>query len=275
MRLASRKPTALLAAIGLTSAASGFVAAGASVASIPARYGIDIQAIYSSAGNPSLIANFSPDGALAKPRWSICRPPDVNVCAQAHTGSQFLEAGPSPADTIFEATATYKGQTYVARTARWKGTLRAIAAPRLSGSPRVGATVAPHRAVWTDGWAWQRHYRRKDGLDSGGRGPDFDFLSVEACRTSDAKKCVNLSEPRSEGFSRRAPVVGMRFTGWYLFAFDQRFAADTAFAAPAYRTPASVPPLKAGATVARSAPRGPVVGPPVPGVSTARPAIAR
>jgi hypothetical protein len=275
MRLASREPTVLLAAIGLTSAAAGFVAAGASMATPPARYGIDIQASYSPAGNPSLVANFYPDGAQAKPRWSICGPPDVNVCVRTHASGQVLEAGTTSAGTIFEPTATYKRRTYVARTAPWKGSLRPIAAPRLSGRPRAGATVTPHRAVWTGGWAWQRPYRRKDGLDSGGRGRDFDFLSVEACRTRDAEKCVNLSEPQGDGFSRRPAVVDKRFTGWHLFAFDQRFAADTAFAAPAYRIPASVPPLKAGATVARSAPLGPVVGAAAPGVSIPRRAIAR
>jgi hypothetical protein len=52
--------------------------------------------------------------------------------------------------------------------------------------------------------------------------------------------------------------VARRFIGWYLFAFDQRFAADTVFDDPAYGSPGAVPPLKVGRTVARSEPAGPV-----------------
>jgi hypothetical protein len=70
---------------------------------------------------------------------------------------------------------------------------------------------------------------------------------------------VNLSEPHGDGFSKRPVVVGRRFIGWYLFAFDQRFAADTIFASPGHGLPAAVPALKLGATVARSAPLGPVI----------------
>ena len=69
-------------------------------------------------------------------------------------------------------------------------------------------------------------------------GPNFDFRSVEACRTPDARHCVNLSGPE-DGFSKRPPVVGAWFSGWYLFAIDQRFAHDTAFALRAYSSPGS------------------------------------
>jgi hypothetical protein len=86
---------------------------------------------------------------------------------------------------------------------------------------------------------------------------------------------VNLSAPAGEGFSKRAPVVGAWFTGWYLFAIDQRFANDTAFALPGYVSPAAVPPVKLGATAARSAALGPVIGPPAPKVMILRDAILR
>jgi len=235
-------------------------------------YGVDIQAIYDTAGNPSLVANFSPDGGLPKPRWSICSPSSVNVCRPANNATQFLTPGPTPAGTVFQATATYEGKTYVARSAPWLGTVRATVPPRLNGHPRYGAAVTPHGASWTGGWQSDSSYKPQDGGDSGGRGPNFDFLSVEACRTRAARRCVNLSAPtESYGFSKRPPVVGAWFTGWYLFAFDQRLAHDTAFAQPGYRTPAVVPAVKAGATVARSAPVGPVIGPRAPrGVDPAR-----
>ena len=244
--------------------------------SVPASYGVDIQAVYDPAGNPSLVANFAPDGGLTKPRWSICSPPNVNICTPAHSASQSLTPGSTPAGTVFAATAIYKGRSYVARTASWLGTVRASASPRLTGHPRYGAAVTPHAASWTGGWQADPGYRPPDGGNSGGRGANFDFRSVEACRTRAARHCVNLSAPAERGgFSNRPPVVGAWFTGWYLFAFDQRFAHDTAFGLPGYGSPAAVPVVKAGATVARSVPLGPVIGPRAPKVSILHDAILR
>lgn len=287
---ASRKLLAAATAAGLIATAGAVGAAGASggpssthsrVAapkthrqSTPSSYGVDIQAVYDASGNPSLGANFSPNGALAKPRWSICSPPDLNVCTAA-SATQSLNAGATPAGTVFQATATYKGRTYVARSAPWQGTVRATVAPRLGGHPRYGTPVMPYGATWTGGWETDPTFKPRDGADSGGQGPDFDFLSVEACRTPDARHCVNLSAPAGDGFSKRPPVVGAWFTGWYLFAIDQRFAYDTAFAAPGYVTPAAIPPVKLGATAARSAPLGPVIGPPAPRVLILRDAVLR
>jgi hypothetical protein len=214
--------------------------------------------VYDKAGNPNLIANFSPNGGLAKPSWSVCPPPDVNVCTPASVKSQFLEPGRTSAGTVFQATATYKGHTYVARSKPWQGTVRATTAPRLEGVARYGAAVRPRGASWVGGW-----------------GSDFDFLSVQACRTRDGRRCVNLSAPRGYGFSRRPPVIGSWFTGWYLFAFDQRFAHDTAFAEPGYGAAAAVPPVTAGQTAASSAPLGPVIGPAPPEVTILHRAIVQ
>jgi hypothetical protein len=94
---------------------------------------------------------------------------------------------------------------------------------------------------------------------SGGRQPGFDLLSVEACRTRSGDHCVNLTPGGPNSDSAQQPAtVARRFIGWYLFAFDQRIPGDTVFDAPAYGRPEAVPPLKVGATVARSDPVGPV-----------------
>jgi hypothetical protein len=55
-------------------------------------------------------------------------------------------------------------------------------------------------------------------------------------------------------------------TGWYLFATDERFAADSAFPAIGYVSPGSVPPPSPSATVAFSVAGAPVAGPPAPRV---------
>lgn len=208
-------------------------------------YGVDIQATIDVGGNPQLTANFSPNGDLAKPRWSICAPPDVTRCSPTgQTGS--LQPGTVAAGTVFLASATFGGQTYEARSAPWGGRVRATAPPRLVGRPKVGAKVHGVGGAWTGGW-----------------GSEFDRLRVQACRTMTGKHCVTLSAQGEAypGSGRHAVVVRARYVGWYLFAYDQRFARDTLFALPAYGSAAAIPPLKTGRTVARSAPAGPVENP--------------
>lgn len=272
MRITARKIIATMTAIGLI-AAGAAIDAGASgkrtstiahetprttryvstptTYGAPTRYGVEIQAIYDNAGNPVLNANFSPNGALATPSWSICGPADVNTCTPTtanHEGE--LTAGPTPAGTVFQATATYNDHSYTARSATWQGTVRAITPPRLEGPARYNSAVTPLPATWAGGW-----------------GSEFDLVSVQACRTRDATHCVNLSPQKGYGFSDQPPIVGAWFTGWYLFAFDQRLARDTAFAEPAYLSAAAIPPVKASQIVARSAPSGAVIGPAPPKVS--------
>jgi hypothetical protein len=222
-------------------------------------YGIDIQAIYDQNGNPVVGANFRPKANLASPSWEICSPPNASTCTPANSDLQSLEPGPSPAGTVFQATATYEGHTYTARTAVWLGQVRAIRRPRLEGRPQTGRLVMANPALWHGGWQPDPAYKPQLGALSGGRLPAFDFLSVEACRTRSASRCINLSAGGPSRASAQQPVrVARRFIGWYLFAFDERLPADTVFDAPAYGTPGAVPPLKLGPTVARSEPVGPV-----------------
>jgi hypothetical protein len=51
----------------------------------------------------------------------------------------------------------------------------------------------------------------------------------------------------------RRVVVGARYVGWYLFAFDERLSRDTAFAEPGYGVPSAIPPLRTSRAVVRSA----------------------
>lgn len=270
----ARRLAAILAAVGLLLATGAVAASGSSRwpnavharervpaadhhAAVPISYGVDIQAVFDVAGNPYLVANFTPDGRLATPSWSICRPSYLDICTPI-SDSQVLAPGPTPAGTVFQTSATYRGQTYIARTAPWQGTVHPTTPPHVDGSPRYHAPITPTGAQWTGGW-----------------GNEFDLLSIEACPTRSATRCVNLSAPArlGYGFSSQPVHPGAWFTGWYLFAFDQRLAKDTVFAEPGYLTPAVVPALKAGQAVARSAPLGPVTGPPPPTVQFLRRAI--
>jgi hypothetical protein len=251
MRLPMRVVRGVSVALVASAAAVAFSTAASSGSSAPPGYSVKIQAVYDARGNPSLVANFSPDGGLVKARWSICPPPDVSVCATTRH-VVFLTPGPSPAGTVFQAGAIYRRRTYVARTAPWLGTVHATRRPRLSGARRIGAAVTPHRARWAGGWP-----------------NSFDDVRVEACRTRNAGHCVSLSAPEY-GF-RRPPVIGPTLAGDYLFAFDERFARDTVFPAIGYGSPSSVPPLRVGPTVARSTRLGPVLGPRRPLTCAPRP----
>jgi hypothetical protein len=234
--------------------------------------GVSIQAVWDDQGNPALVANFSPNGALAKPSWSICAPAQPVRCAPVLPHSQFLNAGPTPAGTVFQARAVYRHHVYVGRTTTWLGTVQAISLPTVTGAARYGSLVTPRPGRWSGGWKAVAGYRGLGG-SSGGRGPSSDELSVEACQTSTAERCVNLT-PQDEKAPDRARL-GAELTGCYLFAIDQRDPPDVAFRGVGYLNAASVPIPRTGATIARSASLGPVVGPPRATVSILPQAISR
>jgi hypothetical protein len=223
-----------------------------------ARYSVSISSGYDPGGNPSLVANFSPDGSLAKPRWWICPAGNPRGCVWTGGHGQFLTPGRTAAGTVFEARVSYRGVSYVTRTAVWQGSVHAVARARLEGAARYGAEVVARRASWAGGWR-------------AGHGFNTDSLNVEACRTRAAEDCVNLTaQGQAQPFSDRPAVVGAWWTGSYLFAFDQRGTTDGLYAAVGYLFPADIPPETPGATVVGSRPVGPVIGPPRPHVKILR-----
>jgi hypothetical protein len=202
-------------------------------------YSVSIQAVFDTRGNPLLVANFSPNGGLAKPHWAICRP--GATCTPAGKHHRKLEPGAQPAGTVFRATVTYHGRSYAA-AAVWHGRVHSILAPSLAGAPMLGTIVRPIAGRWTGGW-----------------GGETDQLGVEACRTRAGGRCVMLS-----GGAAGCPVRSIRavvhrwLRGRYLFALDQRLARDNVCAGVAYGSERDVPVWRVGQTVARSAPAGPV-----------------
>ena len=204
------------------------------------RYSVQIQAVFNRAGNPLLVANFSPNGSLAIPRWSICAPPSGSICVAGRTHDRALEPGPRPAGTVFRATARYQGRTYSAQV-RWHGRVTARSRPRLLGRPRVAASVKPIPAIWTGGW-----------------GTEFDQVGVEACRTKSARRCVTVSGGQLGCPDHSRAVIRNSLKGLYLFALDARSPADEACAGVGYGSESAIPVWPVGQTVARSAPRGPL-----------------
>ncbi len=136
--------------------------------------------------------------------------------------------------------------------------MQALDPPGLEGEIRVGARVNVTSATWRGGWQPDTSYHQQAG-QSGGRAAALDDLTTEACKTLLATRCLNLTPAGSEGSTLVHPIrIDKRFRGWYLFGFDQHFSGDTAFATPGYMTPEAAPALKAGPTIARSKPYGPI-----------------
>lgn len=232
--------------------AAAAVAPGHTLRVAATRYSVEIQAVFNRAGDPLLVANFSPDGSLATPHWSICRPDAGGRCTAA-AKNQVLRPGPEPAGTRFLATARYAGRTYSAAVT-WNGRVQALTLPSLGGIPREGGVVDPLPGQWNGGW-----------------GGEFDQLGVEACATASGTRCRMLGggELGCPDNSSPTPLRGW-FTGWYLFALDARLPRDGACAGTGYIANADLPLWRIGPTVTRSAALGQITGPPRPSVKILR-----
>jgi hypothetical protein len=248
-------------------------------ASDPIASGVAIQQSYDSAGDPSLIANAEVAGDKARPTWWVCLPPKLDVCAPARRGvsgydtSAFLTPGASVPGSVFQAVLTTGHHSYVARTSSWLGTVKASSPPSLTGAPRAGGVVVAHGARWIGGWSGSL----TSGVASEPHEPaSTDAISVEACRTREGRACVNLTAQGDHaGFSLRPPMVNAGFVGWYLFAFDERIAEPYISDLVLYSSPFAIPVGPVGPTNARSAPLGPVTGPPQPTVAILRTGILK
>jgi hypothetical protein len=216
-------------------------------------------------GNPIPGVGAYPDGAASAVQHAMCRPPS-GACAAVPVVNGVPLPGSQPAGTLFRVRARYHGHVY-SSAARWHGALRAISRPALSGALRVGATVVARPARWTGGWS-----------------TDLNQLAIEACRTRSATHCVMLSgvwlqcarlgcgigggvigDHSSDGETR----VGYALSGWFLFSLDARMSPGPG-GLVGFSSPAALPVWPTSPIVVRSAPYGPVAGPPGPVVQILR-----
>src|SRR5690349_1114942 len=200
---------ALSAALVASAAASGPAWARTVIPPLGAPHVEISQVEFGVDGDPFLVANFAPDGRLARPVWWRCEP--RHACRRLRSGNP-LRAGTTPPGTVFEARAAYRGVTYVARTPSWTGRVRWLTRPRLLGVAAVGRRVRAVPGTWTGGWARQAVE---------------DVMRVEACPGPSPSGCVTLSVRGREFPGLGAPpLIRAAQRGWYLFAVDQRLPRD-------------------------------------------------
>lgn len=208
----------------------------------PFKVEID-QHIFNGDGYPTLVANTNGEGRTPTFDWSICRPAapcepvkDINGDAQT------LEPGEIPAGTYFTVQAKRGKSTANAKSKVWQGTVSAVAFPGFKTAPAIGAPLRPSAAIWRGGW-----------------GDDYSVLGVEACRNPDATRCETLWAPDEDyAYARRRPALGPFYAGWYLFATDKHYSAETLFAGVGRFSADGVPPMEASLTDVRSLPIGPI-----------------
>jgi hypothetical protein len=230
-----------VAGVGVAVSSEGHPARG--LPPNPPRYAVTIQAVFDRAGNPLLVADFAPDGSPAVPQWAIC-PPGGIACRSAESHRRELAPGPEPAGTRFVASAAYGGHTYTASVA-WKGPVRALTPPSLTGSRRVGGVVNPVGGRWSGGW-----------------GSETDQLGVEACRTLRGHHCRMLGGGEYGCPDRTSRTrLTRRFVSWYLFALDARMPKDALCAGTGYSSNVDLPLWKLGPTVVRSRALGRIAAP--------------
>lgn len=246
--------------------------AGCGGSSISARSGLKLQpgavslfAIQPGLeqdGNPVPNVGAYPDGTASLIRYSMCAAQSPTSCASVPLVKGVPLPGPQPAGTLFKVTAHYRGRAYSSK-AKWHGRVRAVSRPALAGAARVGSTVSALPARWIGGWA-----------------TDMNQLAIEACRTRGATGCVMLTgvwlECNKLGCgiqggvigdhsSGRTTKIGYALSGWYLFALDARMD-PTLNGAVGVSSPAALPVWRVSPTLVRSAPYGPISGPPAPRV---------
>lgn len=217
-------------------------------------------------GNPVPSVGAYPDGAASRIHYSMCAPAAPSSCTPVDLVNGTPLPGPQPRGTLFRVTARYHGRAY-SSSARWHGRLRVISRPTLDGVPRVGATIVANPARWAGGWA-----------------TDTNQLAIEACRTQAATGCVMLTGVWlvcgrlgcgvqggvvGDRSSERTTKVGYALSGWYVFALDARMGPSVD-GLVGISSPAALPVWHTSAIVVRSAPYGPVVGPPGPQVQIFR-----
>jgi hypothetical protein len=196
-----------------------FLAAG-TIAGIPAYAGAVERATVSTSlkanGSGLLIANSRTNPEDETWTWLACSS-DLSSCTAFGKGRTISTSGTRP-NTRFRAISSY-GATAV--SSLWRGSLRPLKPPKVTGILRANKRVTPGPSRWRGGWS-----------------DDYDLFQLAACASPKGLRCTTLTDLHyPDSCPRGAAVLDPQFTGSYLRVADRRIGAGTAFVAFAVPTP--------------------------------------
>jgi len=159
-------------------------------------------------GSGFLIANSQTNPEDETWVWQACSA-DLSSCVSFGQGGTISTSSARP-NTRFRATSSY-GATAV--SSLWRGSLRPLEPPTVTGTLRANMRVTPGPSQWHGGWT-----------------DDYDVFQLAACESPKGLRCTTLSDLHYPGgCPHGAAVLDPQFTGSYLRVADQRIGAGTAF----------------------------------------------
>lgn len=219
-------------------------------------------------GSGTVSAEYRPGGV----DWEACTS-RLKECKDWGRGLEIGTDG-APAGTVFRVASALVGEAEM--SPEWKGTLKAIAPPRVSGLIQANEYVSPVPGRWRGGWAGETAE-----------------MQLAACETEAGEGCVSITSPRlfRQGCQYNASfAINPRFTGWYLRVANEQSGGPHAHASSAIYSPSGAtwgfdPVWGRGRTVsvaivgqiapATSPPRGECGPPPPPAATISAEGVAR
>lgn len=167
-------------------------------------------------GSGFLIANSQTNPEDETWAWQTCSA-DLASCTPFGGGRTISTRGARP-NTRFLVTSSY-GATAV--SSLWRGNLRPLGPPAVSGILRANQRVTPTPGRWRGGW-----------ID------DYDIFQLAACQSPTGLRCTTLTDLNyPAGCPHGAALLDPVFAGDYLRVADRRIGAGTAFPAFAVSSP--------------------------------------
>jgi hypothetical protein len=172
------------------------------IVAVPATsaHELRIQTSINPSGRTGSLSVASPPGSIG---WEACTA-KLTECVPWGRGFQ-TETHSAPAGTIFRV-RNAEGETGL--SPEWRGPLKEMAPPRVSGVIQANDYVSPVRGLWAGGW-------REEPSE----------MQLSACETGTGEGCISLTSRRyirqgcagNQGF-----LINARFAGWYLRVADKQ-----------------------------------------------------
>lgn len=166
-------------------------------------------------GSGTVYAEARPGGVA----WEACTS-RLTECKQWGRGRE-IGTGNAPAGTVFRVSSALVRGTE--NSPEWKGPLKAVAPPTVSGLVQANEYVSPVPGRWSGGW----------------KGETAE-MQLAACETEAGEGCVSITSRRliRQGCQFDASFyLDPRFTGWYLRVANEQSGGPHARPASAIYSP--------------------------------------